>query len=102
MKKRLAAMVCLLAALFCSGCRKQASVPAETGSGKVASNGQLIASAQTREEAEQIASLYGIELVDFAAPLALYRTVEDPGELIRRGAEMGWPKLEINHVVELF
>ncbi len=102
MKKRLAAMVCLLAALFCSGCREQADLPAGTGGGRVSSNGQLIASAQTREEAEQIGALYGIELVDFAAPLALYRTEEDPAELIRKGAEMGWPKLEINHVVELF
>lgn len=102
MKKRLAAVMCLLAALFCGGCRKQPSIPAGTVGGKVASNGQLIASAQTQEEAEQIAALYGIELVDFEAPLALYRTDADPEEMIRKGAEMGWPRLEINHVVELF
>ncbi len=102
MKKRLAAVLCLLAAFVCGGCRKSTSIPAGTGGGTAASNGQLMASAQTQEEAEQIASLYGIELVEFAAPLALYRTEEDPEEVIRRGAEMGWPRLEINHVVELF
>lgn len=102
MKKRLAAMVCLLAAFVCCGCRKQTSVPAGTGSGKVSSDGQLMASAQTREEAEQIGTLYGIELVEFASPLALYRTEEDPNDVIRRGTENGWPKLEINHVVTLF
>lgn len=102
MKKRMAAVMCLLAALFCGGCRERASIPAGTAGGAVASDGQLIASAQTREEAEQIAALYGIALVDFQAPLALYRTEEDPDEVIRRGEQMGWPRLEKNHVVSLF
>lgn len=104
MKRWLSAvLVVLCAALSFSGCRRQAAISlSEKSEGKVASDGQLIASVETREEAEQIAELYGIELVDFSAPAALYRTEENPDTVIKRGMDNGWPKLEKNYEIEAF
>ena len=104
MKRWLSAVLVILCAVLpFSGCGKQdgISLPAKSG-GTVASDGQLIASVQTREEAERIGELYGIELVDFSAPAALYRTEEDPDTVIKRGMDNGWPQLEKNYEIEAF
>lgn len=104
MKRWLSAvLVVVCAALFFSGCRRQdvISQSAKSG-GKVASEGQLIASVETRKEAEKLSELYGIELVDFSAPAALYRTEEDPDAVIKRGMDNGWPKLEKNYEIDGF
>ena len=58
----------------------------------------LISRAATREEAQEIAELYGITLLDFSHGAALYHTEEDPREVIRRGQENGWPELTLNYV----
>lgn len=117
-KRIAAAVLCALAAMGLTGCRDKtpsAVIPLDTTRTTApadnaretapretpAQSGQLTASAQTREEAEQIAELYGIELVDFAAPSALYATQEDPEAVIQRGIDNGWPLLEINHIKEL-
>lgn len=64
--------------------------------------GQLKGPAETREDAEETAALYGIELVDFQNGLALYYTEEDPKEVIRRGEENGWPQLSLNRTAQLY
>ena len=104
MKRWLSAvLVIMCAALFFSGCRRQDTISLSTkGGGRVASDGQLIASVETRKEAEKISELYGIELVDFSAPAALYRTEEDPDAVIKRGMDNGWPKLEKNYEIDEF
>ena len=62
----------------------------------------MIASAQTREEAQAIADQYGIVLVDWAYGVAKFSTDEDPGQVIRRGQENGWPELYLNRTVQAF
>ena len=64
--------------------------------------GQLLCVAETREEAEEIAELYGIELIRYQEELAVYSTGEDPREVIRRGQENGWPELSLNDTVKLY
>lgn len=118
-------LLCLLAAAAFGGCRK--SVPAQTvpvtpapvettpietgtvpptqpshGETEPVTGGQLIATVETREEAEELAELYGIELVRYAYKIAEYHTEEDPGVVIRRGIDNGWPRLERNGIMKAF
>ena len=51
----------------------------------------VVAIAQTMEEAEEIAKLYGMELESFSYKTAVYKTNKDPQELIRMGEERGYP-----------
>ena len=111
-----AGLLLLLAAGAFAGCRKRAvqaepAVPAETirqettaqaVPGTVDPQGQLIAAAQTREEARAIADQYGITLVDWGYGVAKFHTDEDPREVIRRGQENGWPELSLNRTVQAF
>ena len=50
----LAVLVVVCAALFFSGCGKKVRFPKDSGVGAAIANEQLIASVQTREEAERI------------------------------------------------
>lgn len=75
--------------------------PANFLRGQIAEGKELICTVESREEAEEIASLYGIELVECSEYVAAFHTEEDPYEVIRRGEEKGWPSLEINHVITL-
>ena len=75
------------------------SVPEELGA--LSEQGQLMASAETREDAEALAELYGITLVEYRNRLALFYTDEDPREVIRRGTENGWQELSLNRVQKL-
>ena len=68
----------------------------------VGEDAQLLCMTQTQEEAQEIAALYGIELVAWYDGLATFRTDEDPREVIRRGEAQGWQTLELNHTVELY
>lgn len=65
--------------------------------GGVSQRGQLIGSAEDTHEAEEIADLYSITLMDFEYGVALYYTEEDPRTVIARGKENGWPALSINY-----
>ena len=56
----------------------------------------LICSAESEEEAKQIAEQYGIRLVDYSYGVASFYTEEDPAEVIRRGLEEGWTELSLN------
>ena len=68
----------------------------------VSPDGQLIGKADSPEEAEEIAALYGIELVNCQNGLALFRTEEDPKEVILRGEENGWPPLSLNRTLQFY
>ena len=63
--------------------------------------GNLMAWTQTREDAEQLASLYGITLVMYSDHLALFETDKDPDELIQTGKKNGWPELSKNNSVTI-
>ena len=63
---------------------------------------ELIKLVDSREEAEKIAKMYNIELVEFSFGLASYHTDEDPYEVIGRGIENGWPELSFNAERDLY
>lgn len=58
----------------------------------------LLASVATQEEAEEIAEQYGITLVSYENGIAVYRTEEDPYNVIARGQENGYHKLSVNFI----
>lgn len=60
--------------------------------------GQLIASADSQQSAEEIAELYQIQLLAYSNGIALYHTDEDADEVIARGLSNGWPPLSKNSV----
>lgn len=62
---------------------------------------ELIALADTQEAAEEIASLYGIELKSFEHGVGVYITKENPSDVIKRGEENGWPTISLNTVIHL-
>ena len=83
--------------LLLPGCAKQEPVlnaPAPVAS--YAEGRELMAAAETREDAEALAALYGVELVDYREGLALFHTDEDPAVVKQRGIQNGWQELEIN------
>ena len=101
----------LMLAALCA-CRREVPLPSKPEPSITSPTGEtsplydqdapLIGAAETREEAEKIAALYGITLVDFSHGAALYHTDEDPREVIRRGRENGWPELTLNYVRKSF
>ena len=86
-------LLLLLAALLFSGC---GSYKMEAGTAAVNPDGQLLCLVETREEAENLAALYGIALVDFGEGVAVFYTEEDPDAVIARGLENGWQELSLN------
>ena len=56
----------------------------------------VIAIAETRNEAEEIAELYGIELIEYSYKTAVYITQKEAEELVRWGKEQGYPAIAIN------
>lgn len=62
---------------------------------------QLTALADSLEEAQEIADLYGIELEKYSYGVATYYTDKDISELINMGMEKGYPTLAPNSKVEL-
>lgn len=62
---------------------------------------QLLGEAESREDAEELAKLYGITLVDYKNGLGRFHTEEDPREVIRRGKDNGWPELVLNRATSL-
>lgn len=63
---------------------------------------ELVALADTQEEAEEIAELYGIELNSYSYGVATYTTDKSPQELIELGTEKGYPALTPNYKQELY
>ena len=103
----------ILAAAFCvlPGCRNTDPAPSGEGTLSVSSEDvvepavisqevvegqELMCLADDKEQAQQIADQYGIELVEFSYGVATFHTNEDPQKIIDMGKEMGYPELEIN------
>ena len=111
MKISLFLLPVLAAGLILTACTKKeenigfigGSTPLPSGfyAPQAAAGKELMAATQSREEAEKLAALYGIELADWGEGIACFHTDEDPYAVIRRGRENGWPTLEINHVITL-
>ncbi|MDE7247013.1 MAG: hypothetical protein K2N43_03920 [Lachnospiraceae bacterium] len=59
---------------------------------------QLMAMVETEEDAKEIAEQYEIAFVSFSDGIALYRTDEDPAEVIARGQEQGYTQLYLNWI----
>lgn len=95
---------CML--LLC-GCGKkpEAVIPViteiPTQQGYIAEGKELFAVTDSREDAEKIAELYGIELAEYSSGVASFHTEEAPGAVIQQGEENNWPRLEINYIREL-
>ena len=103
MKMKIAAVLLALAALL-PGCAREIPAPAPSAQMEalpVAEGKELFALAETKEEAEKIAGLYGIELVEFSNGVAAFHTEENLGDVIARGEKNGWPPLEVNTVQQL-
>lgn len=62
---------------------------------------ELFCAAESRTQAEEIAGLYGIELVAFDWGIATFHTEEDPLAVIERGRENGWILLDVNTTKQL-
>ena len=62
---------------------------------------QLLGEAGSRKDAEELAELYGITLVEYKNGVARFHTEEDPREVIRRGKDNGWPELVLNRISHL-
>ena len=58
--------------------------------------GNLVALADTEEEAKRIANLYDIDLISFSYGVAVYDTDKDLDKLIKWGEKQGYPRLSIN------
>ncbi len=69
---------------------------------EVTEGAELLCLAETKEEAQKIADLYGIELVDFGYGLATFHTDKDPEEVISEGLEKGYPELSLNGTSKLY
>lgn len=63
---------------------------------------ELTALVDTREEAENIAALYGIELSSYSYGVATYTTDKNLKELMELGLENDYPELTPNYEQELF
>ncbi len=63
---------------------------------------ELIALADTEEQAKQIAEQYGIRLKSYAAGVAVYTTTKDPQTVIQMGIDKGYPLLSLNHTHTYF
>lgn len=62
---------------------------------------ELIALADTEEQAQEIASLYQIEFLSFSNGVAVYTTDQEPSALIALGQQNGYPVLSVNRNLEL-
>lgn len=62
---------------------------------------ELIALADSEDDAKEIAELYGIELKRFENGVAVFVTKENPADVIKRGEENGWPTVSVNTIIHL-
>ena len=107
MKKYAFCCIVLLFAAFslCScGKREQVLSPgaspavsaAPVHSPAVAEGEELLCLCDSQEEAERIAGLYGIELVEYSYGVATFHAEGDLSALIEQGKAEGWPGLSFN------
>lgn len=96
-KVRQALLLTVLLLLFCA-CEKQPAEDIAVSKPAVDPNGQLFCLAEDQAQAEKVAALYGISLVEFGAGMAVFYTEEDPGTVIEKGLANGWPELSLNSI----
>ena len=63
---------------------------------------ELMCLIDTKEEAEAIATQYGIQLVEFAYGVATFHTDENPNDVIAMGKKLGYPELSLNRVMHTY
>ena len=63
--------------------------------------GNLMAWAESRADADKIATLYEITLVTYTNKLALFDTDKNVDQLIQTGKKNGWPELSKNNKVTI-
>jgi hypothetical protein len=87
-----------LACLMLAACGKQEAPVVETPimPTRYSEEMPLICTADSQEQAEEIAARYGITLVEYSHGVAGFYTEEDPAAVIRRGKEQGWVELSLN------
>ena len=86
----------------CCGCGKQTIGQAGVKVTPAYQKGrELYLQIETKKEAERIAKLYEISLVDFNYGVAVYHTGENPEDVIARGEKNNWPRLSINFTHKL-
>ncbi len=108
--KFLLAFLVLAFSLFLFGCRNTSpanpiispSPSRSPQSATISPGAELIALAESEEEAREIAEQYGVELVGFSSGVAVFHTEEDPNSVIEKGRQNGWPELALNHTVQGF
>lgn len=118
--KYITLLAAVLAVILC-GCRRtgQSEIPLRDVSGTVPTSEHRIPVTETaetqtetkkpllycrvesREEAEEIADLYGLELLSSEGSYVTFWTDSDPNEVIRLGQEKGWPPLSLNRAMQL-
>ncbi|MCR5671397.1 MAG: hypothetical protein K6G10_10365 [Butyrivibrio sp.] len=100
MKKRFIAAAAAVIAAVLAGCGGGTyeidASQIETISVPVVEGQELMCLAENKEEAQKIADMYGIELVDFGYGVATFHTEDDPQSVISAGLEKGYPELSIN------
>lgn len=105
MKKKILGTFLVCMSILFIGCgffrsKKEAeSTPLQGEEGVVVS---LFALADSREEAEEIAALYEITLIDYSEGVATFETGKDAQALIEWGKEKDYPVIEINHKMQAY
>ena len=100
MSKYLIALLCLLLLCGCVPKGGQTNLTTDPERDEVVLGVEVFCLAESEEEAQTIAALYGIELVGFEMGVASFHTQEDWYELIERGKEQGWPELSPNYLTD--
>ena len=96
MKKKLMRKTAVLAlGVMLGACRKEV-LPAAEDIPEVRDGRELFCLSNTREEAEETAGQYGIELVDYQDGVAVFHCEGDPASLIETGKKNGWKELSLN------
>lgn len=75
---------------------EELSISGDTAENEADEAPTLTALADTLDEAQEIADLYGIELESYSYGVATYRTDKDISELINLGMENDYPTLAPN------
>ena len=108
MKRIIPAVLILLCALSLTACRHQNDNIGNSvnwspdAMPEIAVGEELLCLADSLDEAENTAEIYGIELVRFGNGIAVFHTDENPGDVIQRGIENGWPQLSLNNIQYAF
>ena len=91
-------MMCILLLLGCGKTEVQPEPVLNQMTELVAENRELFFVTDDQAEAEELARLYTIELVEYINGVAIYHTDENLDELLQKGQENHWPELNINYI----